>query len=111
METTAHKADWREQLDLSTPHALRKENEPLYYSMFGPNQWPNEKAVPDFRPLFEDYMRRMSEISMFFTSLIAESLDMPSDAFDRFFDKDQYESTRLVCPIAADPFQPTDSIS
>lgn len=31
-ETTAHRADWREQIDLSTPHPLRKQTDPLYYS-------------------------------------------------------------------------------
>jgi len=41
-------------------------------------------------------MQRMSEISTFFTSLIAEALDMPADAFNRFFDADQQHKLKIV---------------
>ncbi|KXT17223.1 hypothetical protein AC579_5780 [Pseudocercospora musae] len=95
-EITAFKADWREQLDLGTPHALRTEQDPLYYNLFGPNQWPNEKALPHFRPVFEDYMQRMSDISIFFTSLIAEAIELPANAFDAFFDKGQQHKLKIV---------------
>ncbi|KXS96655.1 hypothetical protein AC578_6916 [Pseudocercospora eumusae] len=95
-EITAFKADWREQLDLGTPHALRTEQDPLYYNLFGPNQWPNEKALPDFRPVFEDYMQRMSDISIFFTSLIAEAIELPANAFDDFFDQGQQHKLKIV---------------
>ncbi|EMF14494.1 isopenicillin N synthetase [Sphaerulina musiva SO2202] len=95
-EITAQNPDWREQYDLSTPHALPTDQDPLYYNLFAPNQWPNEKLLPHFRPVFEDYMKRMGEISMFFTSLIAQSIDLPADAFDAFFDKDQQHKLKIV---------------
>lgn len=41
-------------------------------------------------------MKRMGEISMFFTSLIAQSIDLPADAFDAFFDKDQQHKLKIV---------------
>jgi len=44
----------------------------------------------------EEYMRQMSDVSMFFTSLIAESLEMPSTAFDNFFDQDQQHKLKIV---------------
>ena len=75
-EVTAQKADWREQLDLSTPHALRQDTDPLYYNLLAPNQWPKEEISPNFRPIFEEYMAQMSGVSMFFMSLIAESLEL-----------------------------------
>lgn len=56
-EITAHKADWREQLDLSTPHPLPTEKDPLYHNLLAPNQWPNEERLPRFRPVFEDCKR------------------------------------------------------
>lgn len=118
-EITAHKADWREQLDLSTPHPLPTEKDPLYHNLLAPNQWPNESALPKFRPVFEDCkqqavqcsfprslvsanrsdldMKKMSDVSTFFTSLIAESLSLPPTAFDNFFDgKDQQHKLKIV---------------
>ena len=38
----------------------------------------------------------MSVLSIFFTSLIAEALDLPPTAFDRFFDKDQQHKLKIV---------------
>jgi hypothetical protein len=95
-EITAHKADWREQLDLSTPHRERSESDPLYHHLLAPNQWPNSQLLPSFRPVFEDYIAKMSKISVFFTSLIAESLDLPATAFDAFFDTDQQHKLKVV---------------
>jgi len=95
-EITAHKADWREQLDLSTPHPVRKPSDPLYHNLLAPNQWPNAQRLPAFQPAFEEYMRRMSEVSTSFTSLIAEALDLPSTAFDRFFDSEQQHKLKIV---------------
>lgn len=95
-EITAKNADWREQLDLSTPHPVPGEQDPLYHNLLAPNQWPNDKILPDFRPIFEDYMAKMGEVSITFTSLIAESLGLPSNAFDNFFDRDQQHKLKIV---------------
>lgn len=93
---TAFKNDWREQIDLSTPHRLRQEGEPLYNNLWGPNLWPSEKLLPNFRPVYEDYMAKMSDVSMFFTSLIAEAIDLEPNAFDRFFDEDQQHKLKII---------------
>lgn len=95
-ETTAGRSDYREQLDLSTPQPLPTASDPLYWNLKAPNQWPSPVYLPEFRPVFEDYMERMSEISTFFTSLIAEALGMPPDAFDRFFDSNQQHKLKIV---------------
>jgi hypothetical protein len=104
-ETTAGHSDYREQLDLSTPQPLPKSTDPLYWNLKAPNQWPSPVRLPEFRPVFEEYMERMAEISTFFTSLIAEALDMPSTAFDRFFDANQQHKLKIV----KYPEAPTDS--
>jgi isopenicillin N synthase-like dioxygenase len=96
MEVTASHADWREQLDLSTPHPIPGPDAPIYHHMLAPNQWPNPKLLPSFRSTYEEYIRQMSEVSTFFTSLIAESLGMPANAFDRFFDEDQQHKLKIV---------------
>lgn len=95
-EITAFKADWREQIDLSTPHPLPGPEAPLYHNLRAPNLWPSAEIVPDFRPVFEEYMRQMSDVSVSFMTLIAESLGLPPTAFDRFFDEDQQHKLKIV---------------
>ncbi|OCK74511.1 Clavaminate synthase-like protein [Lepidopterella palustris CBS 459.81] len=95
-ETTASHPDHREQLDLSTPHPLPSPNQPLYHNLLAPNQWPSPTHLPSFRPVYESYISHMSEISTFFTSLIAEAIGLPATAFDRFFDADQQHKLKIV---------------
>ena len=96
MEITRFKVDWREQIDLSTPHEVRKEEEPLYRNLLAPNLWPDEKALPEFRELYEEYMQRMGEMSIKFTRLCAEAIGLPADSFDRFFDEGQQHKLKIV---------------
>ncbi|PHH67017.1 hypothetical protein CDD81_4412 [Ophiocordyceps australis] len=95
-EVTAGAVDHREQLDLSTEHALPEAGSPRYYNMLAPNQWPAEEFVPGFRQTFSDYMKRMGKVSMQFTSLIAEALELPADAFDKYFDQKQQHKIKIV---------------
>lgn len=76
MEITRFKTDWREQIDLSTPHEVPGPNDPLYRNLLAPNQWPDAQALPRFREVYEEYMARMGEMSMEFTSLIAEAIGL-----------------------------------
>lgn len=80
----------------STPHDLPTDKDPLYHNLRAPNQWPSESHLPDFRAVFEDYMAKMSEISIQFTSLIAESIGLAPDAFDKFFSVDQQHKLKIV---------------
>ncbi|KAH8623376.1 hypothetical protein IG631_21855 [Alternaria alternata] len=95
-ETTAFNPDHREQLDLSTPHPIPGLDAPLYHNLLAPNQWPSPEYLPSFRPVYEDYIRRMSHISTLFTSLIAEAIGLPSTAFEKFFDRDQQHKLKIV---------------
>lgn len=95
-EVTAKKVDWREQIDISTEHALPAHDSPIYYNLRAPNQWPASNLLPAFRPNFEEYIRQMSRLSMSFTSLIAEALELPPSAFDRFFDIDQQHKLKII---------------
>jgi isopenicillin N synthase-like dioxygenase len=95
-ETTAFNPDHREQLDLSTTHPVPGPEAPLYHNLLAPNQWPSPEYLPSFRPVYEDYMRRMSHISNLFTSLIAEAIGLPRTAFANFFDEDQQHKLKIV---------------
>lgn len=95
-EITAGDIDHREQLDLATEHALPTEQSPNYYHLYGPNQWPTEEVIPGFRKAYTEYMRRMGDTSIYFTSLIAEAIQLPKDAFNKYFDEDQHHKLKII---------------
>ncbi|CAI4218576.1 unnamed protein product [Parascedosporium putredinis] len=69
---------------------------PVHHNLLAPNQWPSEAAIPGFRESFTDYMDRMGKISIEFTSLIAEAIELPAGAFDKYFDADQQHKLKIV---------------
>lgn len=95
-EITAGQIDHREQIDLSTEHAVPGPGAPLYENLLAPNQWPSEAALPNFRRVYADYMQRMGAISIAFTRLIAEAIALPPHAFDRYFDAAQQHKLKIV---------------
>lgn len=48
--------------------------------------WPREELLPGFREMIEKYMDLMGGVAARFLSLVAEAIDLPPDAFDRFFE-------------------------
>lgn len=95
-EITAHTIDHREQIDLSSTHLVLKSDEPLYRNLLAPNQWPSSKLMPDFQPVYSEYISRMGEISIFFTSLIAEAIGLPATSFNKYFSADQQHKLKIV---------------
>ncbi|CAN3359520.1 hypothetical protein DICA2_D04742 [Diutina catenulata] len=95
-EVTAKHADWREQIDLATELPPPKEGDPIYKNIEGPNLWPDASHAPQFRPVTERYIAKMSELSRVFTHLIAESIELPPDAFDKFFKENQQSKLKLI---------------
>jgi len=95
-EVTAHTIDHREQIDLSTDHTVRTPSQPLYRNLLAPTLWPSPSYLPNFKPVFDDYITRMGSISIFFTSLIAEAIGLPADAFNKYFDVDQQHKLKIV---------------
>lgn len=95
-EITAGEIDNREQIDLSTEHPIPRPGSPLYHNLLAPNQWPAEESLPRFREVYAEYMDRMGKISIDFTSLIAEAIQLPKDAFNKYFDKDQQHKLKIV---------------
>ncbi|OJD14428.1 hypothetical protein AJ78_05229 [Emergomyces pasteurianus Ep9510] len=95
-EITRFKTDWREQIDLSTTHPVPSPSDPLYHNLLAPNQWPDPSSLPRFRPVYEQYMAKMGDISMLFISLVAEAIGLPANTFERFFDKEQQHKLKIV---------------
>ncbi|KAL6889279.1 hypothetical protein HDV57DRAFT_320105 [Trichoderma longibrachiatum] len=95
-EITAGATDHREQIDLSTEHALPGPDAPRYHNLLGPNQWPSEASAPGFRRTYTEYMRQMGAITIYFTSLIAEAIELPADAFEKYFEADPQHKLKIV---------------
>jgi isopenicillin N synthase-like dioxygenase len=95
-EITAHAIDHREQIDLSTEHPIPSPSEPRYRNLLAPTLWPSATHLPDFKPVYSEYMTRMGEISIFFTSLIAEAIGLPAGAFNKYFEADQQHKLKIV---------------
>lgn len=97
-EITAGQIDHREQLDLATEHPLPDPvSSPRHHNLHGPNQWPAEAVIPGFRHVYAEYMRRMGTMSLYFTSLIAEAIRLPADAFEKYFtDEHPHHKLKIV---------------
>ncbi|KAI1267505.1 Clavaminate synthase-like protein [Xylariaceae sp. FL1019] len=95
-EITAGAVDHREQIDLSTTHPIPSPTAPPYENLRAPNQWPSSAILPNFRPVYQEYMTLMGSISIHFTSLIAEAISLPSTAFERYFEPDQQHKLKIV---------------
>ncbi|KAK6344888.1 hypothetical protein TWF718_006840 [Orbilia javanica] len=85
-EITRFAVDWREQIDIGTELPPPKPEDPRYRYLVGPNIWVKDELLPGFRATYEQYMKEMADMSLFFTSLIAEAIGLPRDAFDRYFE-------------------------
>ncbi|OJI88796.1 hypothetical protein ASPTUDRAFT_60618 [Aspergillus tubingensis CBS 134.48] len=61
-------------------------DEPVWRNAQGPNQWPDETAVPGFRKSLEQYLDSVSTLADAMKILVAEALDLHPNAFFKFFD-------------------------
>ncbi|KAL6703921.1 hypothetical protein ACN47E_008957 [Coniothyrium glycines] len=79
-ETTAGKADNREQFEFATELTDDwTEDKPIAERLRGPNQWP--EAFPALRPILQKYMSELTSLSENFLKLVAEALQLPELAF------------------------------
>ncbi|KAM4057775.1 2OG-Fe(II) oxygenase superfamily protein [Hirsutella rhossiliensis] len=84
-ERTARRVDHREMFDFLTPQRAPGPDEPIWHNVQGPNQWPDERAVPGFRRAIEAYLSATSKLGQVMTSLVAEALDLEPAAMAKFF--------------------------
>lgn len=82
-EVTARARDEREQFEFGTElpdvYAASQFRDVLPTRLHGPNQWP--QVPPGCRQVVESYSKALSELSLRFLQLIAESLYLPREAF------------------------------
>ncbi|KAF7715955.1 Uncharacterized protein PECH_004622 [Penicillium ucsense] len=112
-EITALKNDYREQFDFATEFPAPLPEEPLYRNIRGPNQWPDAKVLPQFRSVVETYIDTVDKLASSLTSLVAEALDLPPNAFDDFFDTPQQNKFKMIKypePADSHPGQETQGV-
>lgn len=95
-EITASHTDWREQIDLGTELPAPLDGEPLYKNIEGPNLWPQEDAIPVFRPAVENYISKMTTVSNNFRRLVTELLGLDPNALDKYFKANQQCKMKIV---------------
>lgn len=85
-EITKSATDWREQFDLGTELPVPADDEPRYRWLRGPNQWPPESSLPEFKKTCTEYMDAMGSFSEQFLSLVAEALGLERDLFAKYYE-------------------------
>jgi isopenicillin N synthase-like dioxygenase len=61
----------------------------LYWRLRGPNQWPDEANLPNFRAALTEYHDQVEALSYRFVHLIEEAFGIPAGTFDHFFSRDE----------------------
>lgn len=104
-ENTDGLTDYREQLELGPEEGVEIEQcgecsasllHPFYRRLRGPNQWPSAVVLPEFRPLAEEYMMRMRDVSSSLLQAIALSLGLQRDTFDPLFGSTPHFQMKLL---------------
>lgn len=110
-ETTLGQQDLREQFDFATelpvvyhdPSSVNGANgingygserdfTSLYWRLRGPNQYPAESSLPEFKAALTAYHDAVANLSYRFVHLIEEAFNIPIGTFDHFFGHQQDDS-------------------
>ncbi|KAM4064621.1 2OG-Fe(II) oxygenase superfamily protein [Hirsutella rhossiliensis] len=75
-EFTGGTADFSEAFTIGPDLPAPGLNQPIYYNLAGPSQWPDESTLPGFRQILENYRTVVQNLSAEFAILIAEALDI-----------------------------------
>lgn len=68
------------EIDAADPRALA--DKPLQ----GPNQWPDEAVLPDFKATIERYVEAMGTLGRKMVGAITLALDLPAGSLDKYFE-------------------------
>ncbi|KAG8950235.1 hypothetical protein FRC04_007869 [Tulasnella sp. 424] len=102
-EITRGKADARELFDFVTNSTSTwKEGDPIYLRFHGLAQWPDENSLPGFKATVIEYLQQLGKLGFEFMSLLAESLHLPRDVFDKFYENPK-EKNPHWCKIVKYP--------
>lgn len=97
-EITAANVDWREQVEFATelPEPVIKNDDELYKNIEGPNLWPSEEHLPEFKAIVSDYINELSTLSRQFTHWIEEALGLQYGVLEAFFKQVQQAKLKII---------------
>ncbi|PHH90812.1 hypothetical protein CDD83_2566 [Cordyceps sp. RAO-2017] len=95
-EKTAARVDHNESIAIGPDLPAPGDDEPVYLNLQGPSQWPDEAAVPGFRPALERYRSAVQAVAAEFTVLIAEALELAPEALTRLFDDSPFSRLKVM---------------
>ena len=96
-EYTNNRPDMREQIDLWTGHPARAPDAmPRYLRLLGPNQWPPDDVAPGFKPALNRWLAEMPLLADDLLRLLALSLGLEENHFDRLFGAERMSLTKLI---------------
>ena len=80
-ELTNNTVDYREQLDIGPERLAIQKPNPYYLRLVGPNQWPDEKILPEFQQCVLEFLSKLTEVAQSVLSLMSVSLGLESNHF------------------------------
>ncbi|OOQ87247.1 oxidoreductase, 2OG-Fe(II) oxygenase family [Penicillium brasilianum] len=106
---TVAKKDYRESYTLGYESPAPSPDEPIYRNLRGPNLWPDNSDLPEFRPVMERYMTEVRKLADEFKVFVAQALDMKPTALAHLFDGIPFDRLMLAkYSPAASPEQAAD---
>ncbi|WFB11075.1 isopenicillin N synthase family oxygenase [Streptomyces sp. LX-29] len=95
-EHTGGSRDWRDQLDIGAerPPRIPGPNDPAYWWLEGPNQWP--EALPELRTTALRWVDRLSDIANRLLHELLASIGAPPDFYDDIFRDEPHLHLKMV---------------
>ncbi|MFI2434416.1 isopenicillin N synthase family dioxygenase [Streptomyces sp. NPDC018693] len=95
-ERTGGRQDWRDQLDIGAerPARVPGPEEPAYWWLEGPNQWPD--SLPELRTAALAWMERLSGVAERLLHELLASIGAPADFYDPIFGERAHPHLKLV---------------
>ncbi|RYP90227.1 hypothetical protein DL770_003648 [Monosporascus sp. CRB-9-2] len=84
-ETTGNEVNYSEFFGTGPNLPAPTPDQPVYFNLQGPSQWPDETTAPGFRRAVERYRSAVQKLSTEFTVLIAEALDIVPSSVTKLF--------------------------
>jgi isopenicillin N synthase-like dioxygenase len=96
-ELTDHRVDHREQVDIWTElDAQPGDVDPVYLRLEGPNQWPDDATLPDFRRLVERFQTEMAAIADQLLAAMCVGLGLAPDHLESRFGSRRMSLVKLI---------------
>ncbi|KAI9503426.1 hypothetical protein GGI25_001857 [Coemansia spiralis] len=109
-EITKNKKDNREQYDFANElPSSWEEGHPIYERLTGPNLWPDNTHLPDFRETILSFHEQAKSLAELLTQYVAEALGLePNALIERFVVPGQQHRAKLIKYPAVDSLAPED---